>query len=78
MVGATRKLTEYRAQNNDFASSREFQLLNDLKEAVEQGEQDMFSDKLFQFDQMRKLDKWETTILLRIKEHIQEKEEDFS
>jgi alpha-soluble NSF attachment protein len=50
----------------------------DLAEAVEQGETEQFADKLFQYDQMSKLDKWKTTILLRIKSGIEEKGEDFS
>jgi alpha-soluble NSF attachment protein len=49
-----------------------------LKEAVEQGDQDMFADRLFQFDQMQKLNKWQTTVLLRIKEKIESLDEDFS
>jgi tRNA(Ile)-lysidine synthase TilS/MesJ len=61
-----------------FPSTREHQLLVDLAEAVEQGDQEMFADKLFQFDQMSKLDKWKTTILLRVKNGIEEKGEDFS
>ena len=50
----------------------------DLAEAVEEGDQEKFADKLFQFDQMSKLDKWKTTLLLRVKEGIEEKGEDFS
>jgi len=45
---------------------------------VEQGDAEMFSDKLFQFDQMSKLDKWKTKILLRVKEKVETEEEDFS
>jgi alpha-soluble NSF attachment protein len=33
---------------------------------------------LFQYDQMSKLDKWKTVILLKIKNAIQEQGEDFS
>lgn len=50
----------------------------DLAEAVEQGDQEVFAEKLFQYDQLSKLDKWKTTLLLRIKEGIEEKGEDFS
>ena len=61
-----------------FPSQREHQLLVDLYEAVEAGDQEAFADKLFQYDQMSKLDKWKTVILLRIKNAIEEKGEDFS
>lgn len=78
MVGTTRALETYQDLDNTFPSTRECQLLNDLKEAVDQGEQEMFADKLFQYDKMSKLDKWKTTILLRVKNAIEEKGEDFS
>ncbi|KAL1297532.1 hypothetical protein AAFC00_006104 [Neodothiora populina] len=78
MVGTTRALESYQDLDNTFPSTRECQLLNDLKESVDQGEQEMFADKLYQFDQMSKLDKWKTTLLLRVKNAIEEKGEDFS
>ena len=58
MVATQRALASYRDLDPTFASTREHQLLNDLAEAVEQGDQEVFADKLFQFDQMSKLDKW--------------------
>lgn len=78
MVATSRAFDEWRSKHTQFTSAREFQLLNDLKEAVEQGDQDMFADRLFQFDQMQKLNKWQTTVLLRIKEKIESMDEDFS
>jgi alpha-soluble NSF attachment protein len=77
-VSTNRALEKYRDMDPTFASTREHQLLVDLYEAVEQGDQEVFADKLFQYDQMSKLDKWKTTILLRIKNAIEEKGEDFS
>lgn len=78
MVATKQALEKYRDMDPSFASTREHQLLVDLAEAVEQGDQEMFADKLFQYDQMSKLDKWKTTILLRVKNSIEEKGEDFS
>ncbi|KAF2090354.1 vesicular-fusion protein Sec17 [Saccharata proteae CBS 121410] len=78
MVGANRAFESYRDLDHTFASTREHQLLVDLAEAVEAGDQEVFADKLFQFDQMSKLDKWKTSILLRVKSSIEEKGEDFS
>lgn len=78
MVATNRALESYRDLDPAFAQTREHQLLTDLVEAVEEGDQEKFADKLFQFDQMSKLDKWKTTILLRVKEGIEEKGEDFS
>jgi alpha-soluble NSF attachment protein len=78
MVAMNRAMEKYREMDNSFASTREHQLLIDLAEAVEAGDQELFSDKLFQYDQISKLDKWKTTILLRVKSTIEEKGEDFS
>ena len=78
MIATNRALESYRDLDPQFGQTREHQLLVDLAEAVEAGDQEAFADKLFQFDQMSKLDKWKTTILLRVKEGIEEKGEDFS
>ena len=78
MVGTQRALEGYRELDPTFGSTREHQLLVDLAEAVEQGDQEAFADKLYQFDRMSKLDKWKTTLLLRVKNSIEEKGEDFS
>ncbi len=78
IVATNRALESYRDLDPSFAQTREHQLLVDLAAAVEQGDQEMFADKLFQYDQMSKLDKWKTTILLKVKESIEEKGEDFS
>ncbi|KAI0882397.1 TPR-like protein [Annulohypoxylon maeteangense] len=78
MVAANRALEKYRDLDPTFPSTREHQLLTDLAAAIEAGDQDQFTDKLFQFDQMSKLDKWKTTILVRVKNNIEEAGEDFS
>ena len=78
MVATSRALESYRELDPSFPSTRENQLLVDLAETVEQGDQEAFADKLFQYDQFSKLDKWKTTILLRVKNGIEEKGEDFS
>lgn len=77
-MATNRALESYRDLDPTFASTREHQLLVDLAEAVDQSDQELFADKLYQFDQMSKLDKWKTTILLRVKNSIEEKGEDFS
>ncbi|RHZ43134.1 alpha-soluble NSF attachment protein SEC17 [Aspergillus thermomutatus] len=78
IVATNRALESYRDTDPTFASTREHQLLVDLAQAVEGGDQEAFSDKLFQYDQLSKLDKWKTTLLLRVKNNIEEAEEDFS
>ncbi|KAF2277689.1 alpha-soluble NSF attachment protein [Westerdykella ornata] len=78
MVGVNNAMERYRDMDPSFTQQREHQLLVDLAQAVQDGDQEMFSDKLFQYDQLSKLDKWKTTLLLRIKSGIEEQTEDFS
>ncbi|KAK5045915.1 hypothetical protein LTR84_008701 [Exophiala bonariae] len=77
-VATRRALDQYRELDNSFASTRENMLLTDLVGCVEEGDQEGFADKLYQFDQLSKLDKWKTTLLLRVKNKIENTEEDFS
>lgn len=78
MVSTHRALDKYREMDPSFTTQREHQLLVDLVQAVEAGDQEMFTEKLFQYDQMTKLDKWKTAVLLRIKNGIDEADNEFS
>ena len=77
-MATQRALTSYVELDQTFQGTREHQLLVDLTGAVEQGDNEQFADRLFQYDQLSKLDRWKTTILLRVKNAIEEKGEDFS
>lgn len=77
-VATKRALEQYAEMDNTFVGTRENMLLNDLVQCVEQGDQDSFAEKLFHYDQLSKLDKWKTTLLLRVKNNIEKEEEDFS
>ena len=61
-----------------FAAQREFSLLTELAQALSEGSEQDFTDKLFNFDRVNKLDNWKTTMFLRVKNHIQEEEDDLS
>ena len=78
MVATNRALQNYREMDPAFVQTRENMLLQDLTDAVEKGDQEMFADKLFQFDQLSKLDKWKTSLLLKVKNGIEEQADDFS
>ena len=78
VVATTRALDLYRELDPSFGGTRENMLLTDLVASVQEGDQDAFADKLFQYDQLSKLDKWKTTLLLRVKAAIEKDEEDFS
>lgn len=77
-VATRRALDKYTDLDPSFAGQRECMLLNDLLAAVEKADQEEFTDKLFQYDQISKLDKWKTTVLLRVKNAIEEPEDEFA
>lgn len=78
MVATQRALDQYRELDPTFASQREHQLLMDLSQAIEAGDQELFTDKLFAYDQTSRLDKWKTALLLRVKNQIEEADNEFS
>ena len=78
LVATNRSLDMYRDLDSSFGGTRENMLLENLVEAIKEGDQEQFADKLFQYDQLSKLDKWKTTLLLRVKGAIEKDEEDFS
>lgn len=78
LVGTQRALEKYREMDPSFATQREHLLLTDLCDAVEAKSQEQFTDKLFAYDQVSKLDKWKTTILVRVKNSIEEADDEFA
>ena len=78
LVGAQQAIEKYRELDPSFTGTRENMLLTDLCAAVEEKSQEQFTDKLYQFDQINKLDKWKTTILVRVKEGIEEADDAFA
>lgn len=78
LVASQRALEKYREMDPSFATQREHMLLTDLCEAVEAKNQEQFTDKLYQYDQISKLDKWKTTMLVRVKNGIEEADDEFA
>ncbi|KAL7276170.1 vesicular-fusion protein S17 [Rhizina undulata] len=76
IIAAKKAIESYVELDMTFPSTREFQLLNEMVESIEAGDPDAFSDKIFQYDQMTKLDKWKTTLLLKIKTNIEKEDEE--
>lgn len=48
--------------------------VQDLADAIEEGEVQKFTEVVYQFDSMTRLDPWKTTLLLRTKQNITAKE----
>lgn len=71
MVATERALEKYLELDPAFAREREYQLLVDLSAAVKAGDQQTFTDRLFDYDRLSRLDKWKTTMCVRIKDAIE-------
>lgn len=76
IIEAQKKLEFYCQEDPSFPSTREFKLLESIFEAIQEGDNQMFSDKVFEYDQFSKLDKLKTQLLLKIKNSVVEKEDD--
>ncbi|CAR23118.1 alpha-soluble NSF attachment protein SEC17 [Lachancea thermotolerans CBS 6340] len=75
-VAARRTESEALAEDSNFAGSREHDLLAALLEACSEGDAEKLSAKVYEFDRFSKLDKWKTTILLKIKDTIATADDD--
>jgi hypothetical protein len=51
----------------NFPNQREYMLLQNVIGAIESGDEEAFSDHLFQFSQVNELDKWKVQLFLHIK-----------
>ncbi|KAI9496763.1 soluble NSF attachment protein [Zychaea mexicana] len=72
LVRTRQALDKYCTMDITFESTREYQFLQSILDCVENGEIELFTQKVYEFDQMTKLDHWKTTILLRIKKTMDE------
>lgn len=72
IVAVKRALDHYATEDMTFASTKEFQLLNELVEDMENGDPEELTNHIYVYDQVMKLDKWKTTMLLRIKNQMSE------
>lgn len=75
-VSAERAMEEYVEWDPNFATTREYQLLREILEAVKNGDQEALAKAAYEFDQFSKLDKWKTDLLMRIKDQISSAEDD--
>ncbi|KAH3667016.1 hypothetical protein WICMUC_005363 [Wickerhamomyces mucosus] len=75
LVAAEKYLDESLQLDSSFQSTREYKLLTEIIRAVGDGDVEKFSNALYEFDQYSRLDKWRTTILLKVKDTIGADEE---
>lgn len=77
-VGAARAIEGYAGMDSSFSGSREGKLLGDVAGAVDEGDVEAFTNSVYDYDSMSKLDEWKTSILLMIKKSIKDVEDDLT
>lgn len=77
-VGASRAVETYGSMDSSFSSSREGKLLQDVLASVQDGDVETFTNTVYDYDSISKLDEWKTTILLKIKNTIKDADEDLT
>lgn len=68
-------LDKYRDVDPTFQNTREYKLLSDLVDAVDELNVEKFTDVIKEFDGISRLDQWKTTLLLRAKNALKAQEE---
>lgn len=76
VVEAQKRLERYNDEEPSFAATREYKLVQEILELIQEGDPQRFSDVVYEYDQFSKLDKLKTQMLLRIKTSVVEKDGD--
>lgn len=71
LVTCNRLLTTFAQKDVTFPSTREYKLAAAVMDACEQGDVDAFTQSVYEYDQLTKLDNSKTGILLRIKKGLE-------
>lgn len=71
-LNAQHALDRYLHQYPAFQDSREYKLVKNLIEHIEEQNLDGFTDAVKDYDNISRLDQWYTTILLRVKKQLNE------
>lgn len=77
-VGAQRAVEKYGEMDGTFTQAREGKLLSDIIAAVDDGDVEAFTNVVYDYDSMSKLDEWKTSILLTIKKSVRDVEDDLT
>jgi alpha-soluble NSF attachment protein len=67
MVKTTQALSNYCNMDMSFESTREYALLKGIIDCIDQGDVDHFTQIVYDYDKLTRLDAWKTAVLLKIK-----------
>lgn len=77
-VEARKMQDAYAAEEPSWEATRESRLVLDVLDAILLGDVQAFSDKVFEYDQFSKLDKLKTQLLLKVKDLVDDDDEDLT
>lgn len=78
IVGAQRAVTKYGEMDPTFSTAREGKLLEAVVAAVDEGDVEAFTNHVYEYDSLSKLDEWKTAMLLKIKNNIKAEDDDLT
>lgn len=70
LIATRRSLEKYLEMDPGFAKQREYKLLEGLVQATEEGNKEMFEDRLMEWNAMTPLTPWQTDMFLRAKRNV--------
>ncbi|KAI9483172.1 MAG: soluble NSF attachment protein [Benjaminiella poitrasii] len=70
VVKTTQALSNYCNMDMSFESTREYGLLKGIIECIDQGDVDHFTQLVYDYDKLTRLDAWKTAVLLKIKKSM--------
>ena len=73
-VASRKQLEKYADAHIAFDITREYELLKSIIKDAEEDDVDAFTQHVFDYDKLSKLDNWKTTMLLRIKRSLSHEE----
>lgn len=74
-VAINNSLERFQELDPTFSGTREYKLLADLAASIEEEDVEKFTNVIQEYDSMTRLDPWKTTLLLRVKNTLKEKED---
>ncbi|KAI7863757.1 soluble NSF attachment protein [Spinellus fusiger] len=74
MVRTRQALSGYCSMDMSFETTREYQLLKGVADSVDSGDVEQFTQVVYDFDKLTRLDSWKTAILLKIKKAIEQED----
>ncbi|KAI9310917.1 soluble NSF attachment protein [Dichotomocladium elegans] len=74
VVRSRQALNSYCGMDLSFETTREYQLLKNIMDSIDSGDVEKFTQDVYEYDKLTRLDPWKTAILLKIKKSIEQED----